>query len=141
LLCRADGIPGGEAGREELGASGERHAVGALRREGCRIVETNYRCRAGEIDIVAIDGETLAFVEVKTRRTEEKGRPEESVHERKRRRMAHAALCYIRDKRLPRGVKYRFDVVSILRRPDGAWETKILRNAFRLDEIGMAHRV
>ncbi|MCX7805976.1 MAG: YraN family protein [Planctomycetota bacterium] len=126
--------------RQKIGAEGEEIAARELERLGYRIVERNFRCRAGELDIVAEDGGATVFVEVKARRTESKGAPAESVHTRKRARMARAAMWYIRARRLPGNARYRFDVVSVLMHPEGAPDVKVLKNAFRLDEIGMGWR-
>ncbi len=133
----ADGTAGAGKWRQKIGAEGEAIAARELERLGYRIVERNFRCKAGELDIVAEDGGATVFVEVKARRTESKGAPAESVHSRKRVRMARAAMWYIRARRLPSDARYRFDVVSILMRPEGAPEISVLKNAFRLDEIGM----
>ena len=74
-----------------LGRRGERAAEKYLRRNGYRIVARNFRAAGAEIDLVAMDGETLVFVEVKTRRSRISGAPEEAVDERKQTRMRRAA--------------------------------------------------
>jgi putative endonuclease len=112
------------------GRVGEDYAHRYLRRHGCTVVARNYRTRSGsgEIDIVAWQGETLAFVEVKTRSTAEFGEPESAVDEEKRRKLRIAA----RDYALQAGVEWsrtRFDIVSIvLGRP---LRIEWLRDAFR----------
>src|SRR5262249_56551615 len=70
-------------GRGELGRRGEDLAAELLRARGYTIVERNFRCRAGEIDLVAFDGPTVVFVEVRSRRGERVGTPLESVDPRK----------------------------------------------------------
>jgi len=69
--------------KKDLGARGEKLAASLLRQKGYKILERNFRCRLGEIDIVAQDGDTLVFVEVKTRWSEKFGPPEEAVTARK----------------------------------------------------------
>jgi len=96
----------------ELGDRGEELAVRHLRSQGYRIVERNYRCRLGEIDCVAVQGRTLVFLEVKTRRTDEFGGPLEAVDARKRRRMTRLARYYAKEKGLS-DVSQRFDVVAV----------------------------
>lgn len=112
-----------------IGARGETVAAAYLRRKGHRVIETNYRCRIGEIDIVCLDGDVLVFCEVKTRQTDSKGQPFESVTLRKQsklRRLAeHYMLCRHGALRT-----CRFDVVSV--RYGGSGEPDILHieNAF-----------
>lgn len=83
------------APRQGLGRTGERLAADALTRQGYRILEKNFRCRYGEIDLIAEQQEDLVFVEVKTRRGEAWGRPEEAVTVRKQRKIAQVALYYL----------------------------------------------
>ena len=112
----------------ELGARGERAAVEHLRQEaGYRIVATNFVLPLGrgmknqringEIDIVAYDGETLVFVEVKTRTSDEVASPERAVDLRKQRQIARAARRYRQMMRVSEE-SYRYDVVTVM--PDGA---------------------
>ena len=81
--------------RKTTGARGETIAADYLRRQGYTITTTNWRCRHGEIDIVAQDGPTLVFVEVRTRRSSGLGGPEESVTPAKQRRLAELAETYL----------------------------------------------
>lgn len=99
---------------KQLGERGERAAARFLERRGYEIVETNWRCRAGEIDIVARDGESLVFVEVKTRTSIEKGFPEEAVDEEKRRRYEILAAFYLSEHDEFDDAPVRFDVVALL---------------------------
>ncbi len=107
--------------RIELGRVGEQIAADHLVHRGFRIVERNYRTRWGELDIVASDGRTLVFCEVKTRVTPRAGRdPLESVHQRKQiqlRRLAGRWLAERRDH--PRTADLRFDAIGITLAPDG----------------------
>ncbi len=96
-----------------LGPSGERIGARYLRRRGYRIIKRNYRCVAGEIDIVAADGDTLVFVEVKTRRSDEAGDPENAVNHPKRVQITRAARFFIAESRAER-VPCRFDVLAIV---------------------------
>jgi putative endonuclease len=84
------------------------------------------RAGRGEIDLVCRDGESLVFVEVKTRQTDRYGRPAEAVNAIKRRRLIQAALWYLRELDNPE-VRYRFDIVEVL----GA-ELRLIQNAFGL---------
>jgi putative endonuclease len=93
-----------------LGDRGERAAARYLRRRGLRVLTRGYRVRSGEIDLIARDGETLVFVEVKSRR---RGLPAEAVDREKQRRITLAALHFLRKHRLL-DVRSRFDIVAIV---------------------------
>lgn len=112
-----------------LGKRGENFAKTYLQGQGYRIVESNFTTPAGEIDMIARDGETLVFVEVKTRESLRYGHPFESVTIRKRRKMASAALFYL--KRFNPLPPCRFDVVSIAE-TDGDFEVELIRDAFEV---------
>jgi putative endonuclease len=114
----------------KLGRDGEAVAVTYLKRKGYRILEENYNCQIGEIDIVAVDKKTLCFVEVKTRSSGNYGRPEVAVHEKKQKRLSRVALWFLKEKRLE-GVRARFDVVAITRWGD-CNKVHHLKNAFEL---------
>jgi putative endonuclease len=81
--------------RRRLGQWGEAEAARYLEARGCRVVTTNWRCTAGEVDLVAQDGACLAFVEVRTRRGRAYGTPEESITAAKLARMAAVAESYV----------------------------------------------
>ncbi len=102
-----------------------------LLRHEYRIVERNLRTKLGEIDFVALDGETLCFVEVKARTSAEFGLAIEAVGPRKRARLARAAALFLARNRSSRAC--RFDVLGIDRKSDGSWEFTLLRDAFQLD--------
>lgn len=109
------------------GESGERLASALLLREGYRILERNYRCRQGEIDIIAEEGEVLVFVEVRSRRSDAYGDPLETVDFVKQSRITHAARHYLAAQRkMDRQV--RFDVVGIVYSPQT--RTTLVRGAF-----------
>lgn len=93
-----------------LGDRGEREASRYLRRQGLRVLTRGYRTTAGEIDLIARDGDTLVFVEVKTRRS---GVPAEAVTSAKQRRLTLAALHFLNRHHLLE-CRCRFDVVSIV---------------------------
>lgn len=96
---------------------------------GLRIVARNWRCPEGEIDIVAWDGEVLAFCEVKTRRTETFGPPSEAVVGRKARRLRRLAARWLATHDAhPRDV--RFDVLAVFAPPRGAAQVEHIKGAF-----------
>jgi putative endonuclease len=98
--------------RQALGRLGEDLAVAELERRGYAILARRYRTRRGEIDIVARDGETTVFVEVKVKETAEFGTAAEAVTVRKQRRIVAMAVDYLARNRLA-GRPCRFDVVAI----------------------------
>lgn len=113
--------------RQRLGIAGEALAEAVLRDKGLRILARRWRCRSGEIDLIAEDGRWLVFVEVKARAGEGFGRPSEAVDARKRRRLARAALTYLQaEDALERPC--RFDVVEVGR------EIRHIEDAFRPGE-------
>jgi putative endonuclease len=116
--------------RRILGADGERVAERFLRRHRYKIIERNYRCPPGEIDLVALDGATLVFIEVKTRKGEGFGSPLDAVDHRKQRQVSRAAQYFLAAHRLENR-DARFDVVGVW------WEKgrpvcELIRNAFDL---------
>lgn len=98
--------------RQELGKSGETLAADELERRGYAILDRRYRTRHGEIDIVARDGETIVFVEVKARTTGERGRAAEAVTASKQRKLVSMAVDYLARHGL-HDRPCRFDVVAI----------------------------
>ena len=98
--------------RRGTAREGEELAAAHLQRKGFQILDRNWRCKAGEIDIVARDGETLVFVEVKARTGRTAGPPEESVTAAKRRRLVHLARRFLLEKHLHE-IPCRFDVVAV----------------------------
>jgi putative endonuclease len=114
--------------RAALGAKGERLAVRRLRRDGYRIVARNFRAAGAEIDAIAWDGDTLVFVEVKTRLRFGAGSPEESVNWLKQNHIRRAAAIYARAHAMEER-PMRFDVVAVSR-PDGRWRLEIIKDAF-----------
>jgi putative endonuclease len=124
-VLRSAGMPGI---RQLLGARGERAAARYLRRRGYAIVRRNWRGRAGEIDLVALHGGVLVFVEVKTRAQDRFGGPIEAIGGEKRRRIARLAAEFLRAHRLEER-SVRFDVVSVRPKRWG-WEIELVQDAF-----------
>jgi putative endonuclease len=96
----------------ELGRRGEDAAAAFVERSGMTIVERNWSCPAGEVDLVALDGTTLVFIEVKTRRSESAGTPEEAVSSAKQRKYGRIAQTYVAYAGLD-SPDLRFDVIAI----------------------------
>lgn len=115
--------------KDAVGAYGERVAARALTGAGMRVIDRNWRCATGEIDIVALEGETLVFCEVKTRRGDDFGAPAEAVGPAKVRRLRALAAAWLASHREARG-PIRFDVVSVRAQPSGAASVEHLRGAF-----------
>ena len=101
------------AARRALGAAGEARAAAWYRAHGYDVMHRNWRCARGELDLVVRRGRELAFVEVKTRRTDRFGTPAEAVTREKQRRLRSLAFRYL-DETGHRAGALRFDVVSIL---------------------------
>jgi putative endonuclease len=107
--------------RHRIGAWGEEIASQYLESKGYRIRARNWRTQEGEVDLVAEEGETIVFVEVKTRTSKDFGWPEESITPVKRRRLQRVALAYLLDQDLS-DIFWRIDVVAIDRTSSGAVE-------------------
>jgi putative endonuclease len=115
--------------KDVLGRYGEAIAARCLTDSGHRLIETNWRCGRGEIDIIAADGRTLVICEVKTRTSLAFGEPAEAVDEAKSRRLRLLATQWLAEH--PGGWEsIRFDVVSVLRRAHGPAQVRHLRAAF-----------
>lgn len=114
--------------RLSLGRWGEEQAARFLQRLGMKIVERNLRTPVGEIDIIARQGKVLVFVEVKTRRSDAFGAPQEAVGPAKQRQIIRTALWYMGDGK-GRGLQPRFDVVAVRPGPKEAMVEHIV-NAF-----------
>ena len=113
-----------------LGSRGERVATRYLRRLGYRILSRDWRSRLGEIDLVALDGDCVTFVEVKTRRSEEAGHPAEAVTLRKQQKLTQLALQFLKAHRLL-DRRARFDVIAVTWPPGQRRPTiEHIRNAF-----------
>ena len=98
--------------RAATGSRGEHIAAAYLERAGLTILERNYRCRSGEIDLVALQGGELVFVEVRTRAGTAFGTPEESITPHKQRKMADCAFAYLAERGV-RSQPWRVDVIAV----------------------------
>jgi putative endonuclease len=116
--------------RISTGKTGEALAAAHLAEAGYRVIERNYRCLFGEIDIVAEEGETLVFVEVKSRRSAAYGDPQQAVGYQKQKKISRIAAHYLQEKRLCNRAA-RFDVVAVKLLPAGP-RIELIRNAFEL---------
>ncbi len=113
--------------RIELGKKGEDISVKFLKKRGYEIIERNYRCSLGEIDIIAEDKNVLCFVEVKTRNTKEYGLPEEAIDGYKQKKLTRVALAYLKQNNIHK--RYlRFDIVCVY--PD---RIELIKDAFVAD--------
>jgi putative endonuclease len=125
---------GGKAEHLERGTAGEKLACRYLRRNGFKILYRNFRGRGGgEIDIVCRDGDTLVFVEVKTRSREDFGRPVEAVRAEQQKRISRGALAWLRMLDNP-DILFRFDVVEVIMREGEKPHIELVRDAFPLSE-------
>lgn len=114
------------------GKEGEDIAVHYLSEQGYRILVRNYRTKVGEIDIIAREGNTLVFVEVKARSGARFGLPQDAVDLRKQTKLSRVAMGYLRHKNvLP--CACRFDVVAVVAR-EGKFKVELIRNAFDMSE-------
>lgn len=110
----------------QRGASAEADAAQLLATAGYRIVERNFRCKAGELDLVARDGDVLVFVEVRSRGDDEHGAASEMIGRTKQRRVARVAAAYLA-MMVPAFDECRFDIVAIT-----AGELVLIKDAFRV---------
>jgi putative endonuclease len=114
-----------------LGERGEAIAAAYLKGQKFTIVERNFRCKAGELDIIARDGKTFVFVEVKTRRTLTFGPPQLALTPFKQRQISKAALTWLAKKN-QFGASARFDVIAIIVPDHQVPQIEHIRNAFDL---------
>ncbi|GAB7027017.1 YraN family protein [Geotalea toluenoxydans] len=121
----------GKSDNKTLGEVGESIAVTFLKGLKYTIIERNFRCKCGEIDIIARDGKTLVFVEVKTRRTNAFGVPQLAVTPFKQRQISKTALTWLAQKKL-QDAGARFDVIAILQPDHAVPEIDHIRDAFDL---------
>ncbi len=116
--------------KKELGQKGEEFALRFLKKRGYQIIQKNYVCKMGEMDIIAKEKDTLVFIEVKTRTSTTFGPPQLAVNHKKQSQMSKVALYFLKEKKLE-DIKARFDVVAILLGPRGE-EIELIRDAFDL---------
>jgi putative endonuclease len=116
---------------QALGRTGEEAAAAYLRRNAYRIIARGFRMFRGEIDIIAYDGPTLVFVEVKTRRTEVFGRPEEAVTPAKQEQVRRIATAFLMKNRIAENLTpCRFDVLSVVPMEGRGFRVRHIKNAF-----------
>ncbi|MGI6011103.1 MAG: YraN family protein [Ruminococcus sp.] len=113
------------ANKRKLGKEYEEVAGRLLQEQGYVILEKNYRCPLGEIDLIAMDKETLVFAEVKYRSSTRQGVPEEAVGREKQKRISRTARWYMMEMNISQDMPCRFDVISVLRN-----RLRIYKNAF-----------
>lgn len=111
------------------GRSAEEAAIAWLEERGYRVVARNRETPAGEIDAVALDGDTLCFIEIKARDSDEYGSPLEAVNRQKQLRLGRAAALYLLDE--PWDGPCRFDVLGLTGTENG-WRYQLVENAFEL---------
>jgi putative endonuclease len=111
--------------KRTVGSKYEQTAGEFLIDKGYRIIAYNYRCKLGEIDIIALDGDELVFVEVKYRASSRYGSPMEAVDYRKQNKIYMVANYYLMEQHISKYTKVRFDVVGILGK-----EITLIKNAF-----------
>ncbi|TCK98297.1 putative endonuclease [Natranaerovirga hydrolytica] len=108
-----------------VGSTYEKKAIDYLKQNHYTHLQANYRCKIGEIDIIAQDGKYLVFIEVKYRKNNKKGYPREAVHYYKQKTIIKVAQYYLMEKKLMDKVSVRFDVVEILDQ-----DIQLIKNAF-----------
>ena len=116
--------------RLELGKFGETLALKKIKRLGYKKIIRNYRCPLGEVDLIGWDGDTLVFIEIKTRRGRSTDYAKEAVNARKRRQISKVALAYMKSNHYS-DAKARFDVVAVCV-GRGKPEIEVIKNAFEL---------
>jgi putative endonuclease len=115
------------------GELGERAAKKFLQKQGLKFLTANFRSERGEIDLIFHDSDCLAFIEVKTRSSEDWARPAAAVNAERRRRLSQCALDYLHRLKNP-PVKIRFDIVEVLLADDDVREIRHLPNTFAMSK-------
>jgi putative endonuclease len=115
---------------KKTGKTGEDIAAAFLKKKRYKIIERNYKCVFGEVDIVARDMNDIVFIEVKSRKSKDFGEPEDAVTLNKQRKISKVALNYLKDRRLD-DRDARFDVIAIKLSTEGNI-VKHIKNAFEL---------
>ena len=113
-----------------LGSQGEQAAADFLHQQGYKICARNFRVPVGEIDIIARQGEVLAFVEVKTRHGSRYGTPAQAVNYHKQQKIIQTAKWYLRQNHLEDRCFCRFDVLEVYALPGNKWHVRHLPGAF-----------
>lgn len=128
IIAHARARLSGKRAHLTLGALGEDLAVNALTAKGYRIVARNHKIYKHEIDVIAMDGKTLVFVEVKTRSNRDYGKPLEAIGPSRVKRLRKAAELYLAKEKI-KGVSVRFDAVSV-EMIGGKTVVEVVKNAF-----------
>lgn len=113
----------------QLGKWGEQAAWDFFSKKGYQLCGRNIHLNVGELDLVVRKGNTIVFVEVKTRYTHRWGQPYEAIHFGKQRKLVQLALIYLKKNRLMEGYEYRFDVISVVPK-EGVAEIEHIESAF-----------
>jgi putative endonuclease len=116
--------------KDAVGRFGEQLAAEVLAADGLVVLERNWRCPDGELDIIATEGDVLVFVEVKTRSTVAYGDPAEAISSAKAARLRRLAVRWLAAHPERHWPELRFDVVAIVRRAPGGPNVRHLRGAF-----------
>jgi putative endonuclease len=116
--------------RKALGSRGEDLAVRYLKKKGFKVIERNYHCPWGEIDLVAREKNTLVFVEIKARSSSEYGLPQDAVDRFKQKKLIEVARAYMAEHHLKDDIIARFDVVAIHLTPTGP-DIELIKDAFQ----------
>ena len=132
------GAAASREGPDRLGKRGERLAGRFLKRHGCKILARNYHCGSGEVDLIVLDrttrkrlgAETLAFIEVKTRSSDQYTDPQSAVDRRKQQHLQRAAQHYLA-RHKTHDLSVRFDIVAVVLREGDAPRIRHIPNAFR----------
>jgi len=119
-----------EGDRKEVGKRGEDAAAKFIKKRGYKIVERNFTCPLGEMDIIALDRKTVCFIEVKTLSGKTYGPPEIAVNIHKQRKLSQVALAYLNQKHL-HDINARFDVIAVTLSPEGEM-IELIKDAFEL---------
>ncbi len=117
--------------RKALGFRGEALAVKYLKKRGFKVIERNYHCPVGEIDLIAREGNTLVFVEIKARSSSAFGLPQDAVDRFKQKKIIQAARDYLAKHHLNEEIPARFDVVAIHLTPSGPPDIELIKDAFQ----------
>lgn len=118
-------------GSDSTGTRGEDEAVKFLKKNGYKVTDRNYSIKAGEVDIIATDGEALVFIEVKTRSSTSHGRASEFVDDKKQRRIIKTAHSYImKNYSTEEEPEVRFDIVEVYLN-DGSFNCELIKDAFQ----------
>ena len=116
--------------RKALGFRGEDLAVKYLKKKGFKVIERNYHCPLGEIDLIAREGDTLVFVEIKARTSSTFGLPQDAVDRFKQKKLMLVARTYMAARHLKEDIPARFDVVAIHLTPSGP-DIELIKDAFQ----------